>query len=47
VLTLPDDSLPWSVGEALTRLGRDRVYEQALHALLGFAGIDDAPAPSS
>ncbi|HEX2040432.1 MAG TPA: glucose-6-phosphate dehydrogenase assembly protein OpcA [Acidimicrobiales bacterium] len=36
VLSLPDDSLPWSVGEALTHLGRDKVYEQALHALLGF-----------
>lgn len=47
VLSLPDDSLPWSLGEALTRLGRDRVYEQSLHALLGFAGMNDAPAPPS
>ncbi|HEX2038914.1 MAG TPA: glucose-6-phosphate dehydrogenase assembly protein OpcA [Acidimicrobiales bacterium] len=37
VLSLPDDSLPWSLGEALTHLGRDKVYEQSLHTLLGFA----------
>ncbi|MDQ3757750.1 MAG: glucose-6-phosphate dehydrogenase assembly protein OpcA [Actinomycetota bacterium] len=37
VLSLPDQSLPWSLGEALTHLGRDKVYEQSLHALLGFA----------
>jgi glucose-6-phosphate dehydrogenase assembly protein OpcA len=36
VVSLPDDSLPWSLAEALTHLGRDRGYEQALHALLGF-----------
>lgn len=36
VVSLPDDSLPWSLGEALTHLGRDRGYEQALHTLLGF-----------
>lgn len=36
VLSLPDDSLPWSLGEALTHLGRDRGYEQALRSLLGF-----------
>lgn len=37
VVSLPDQSLPWSLGEALTHLGRDRVYEQAVGALLGFA----------
>lgn len=37
VVSLPDESLPWSLGEALTHLGRDRVYEQAVGALLGFA----------
>jgi glucose-6-phosphate dehydrogenase assembly protein OpcA len=37
VVSLPDQSLPWSLGEALTHLDRDRVYEQALRALLGFA----------
>lgn len=37
VLSLPDESLPWSLGEAITHLGRDKVFEQALHALLGFA----------
>lgn len=36
VLSLPDESLPWSLGEALTHLGRDRVYERALQSLLGF-----------
>ncbi|HVF73572.1 MAG TPA: glucose-6-phosphate dehydrogenase assembly protein OpcA [Acidimicrobiales bacterium] len=37
VLSLPDESLPWSLGEALTHLGRDRGYERALQSLLGFA----------
>jgi glucose-6-phosphate dehydrogenase assembly protein OpcA len=36
VLSLPDDSLPWSLAEALTHLDRDRGYEQALRSLLGF-----------
>jgi glucose-6-phosphate dehydrogenase assembly protein OpcA len=36
VLSLPDESLPWSLGEALTHLGRDRGYERALQSLLGF-----------
>lgn len=36
VLSLPDESLPWSLAEALTHLGRDRGYEQALRSLLGF-----------
>ncbi len=36
-LSGPDDPLAWSLGEALTRLGRDRVYGQALQAALGFA----------
>lgn len=37
VLALADESLPWSLGEALTHLGRDREYERAVHSLLGFA----------
>lgn len=36
VLPLADESLPWSLGEALTHLGRDREYERAVHSLLGF-----------
>lgn len=36
VLSLPDESLPWSLGAALTHLGRDRGYERALQSLLGF-----------
>ncbi|HEX3540452.1 MAG TPA: glucose-6-phosphate dehydrogenase assembly protein OpcA [Acidimicrobiales bacterium] len=32
LLPLPDDSLVWSLGEALTHLGRDRVWQQALAA---------------
>jgi glucose-6-phosphate dehydrogenase assembly protein OpcA len=35
VLSLPDESLPWSLAEALTHLGRDRGYERALQSLLG------------
>lgn len=31
-VALPEDPLAWSLGEALTRRGRDRVYGQALHA---------------
>ena len=42
VLSLPDDSLPWSLAAALTHLERDRVWEQALRASLVFA----APAES-
>ena len=30
VMPLPDDSLAWSLGEALTHLGRDPVWQQAL-----------------
>jgi glucose-6-phosphate dehydrogenase assembly protein OpcA len=37
VLTLPDASLPWSLADALTRLERDRVWEQALRGALVFA----------
>jgi glucose-6-phosphate dehydrogenase assembly protein OpcA len=37
VVSLPDQSPAWSLGEALTHLDRDKVYEQALRALLGFA----------
>jgi glucose-6-phosphate dehydrogenase assembly protein OpcA len=43
VLPLPDDSLPWSLADALTHLSRDRVYEQALRAALAFA-VPAAPA---
>jgi glucose-6-phosphate dehydrogenase assembly protein OpcA len=32
LLPLPDDSLAWSLAEALTHLGRDRVWQQALAA---------------
>ncbi|MDQ1393114.1 MAG: hypothetical protein QOF30_2091 [Acidimicrobiaceae bacterium] len=32
LLPLPDDSLVWSLSEALTHLGRDRVWQQALAA---------------
>jgi len=35
-LSQPDDLLAWSLGEALIRLRRDRVYGQALHAALLF-----------
>lgn len=37
VLSLPDDSLPWSLAEALTHLRRDRVYEHAVRGALAFA----------
>lgn len=37
-LSLPDDPLAWSLGEALTRLRRDRVYGQALQSALVFGG---------
>lgn len=37
VLPLPDESLPWSLAEALTHLRRDRVYEHALRGALAFA----------
>lgn len=37
-LSLPDDPLAWSLGEALTRLERDRAYGQALQAALVFVG---------
>ena len=30
VMSLPDDSLPWSLAEALTHLTRDTVYDEAL-----------------
>ena len=32
LLPLPDDSVVWSLAEALTHLGRDRVWQQALAA---------------
>jgi glucose-6-phosphate dehydrogenase assembly protein OpcA len=32
ILPLPDDSLAWSLAEALTHLGRERVWQQALAA---------------
>jgi len=32
LLPLPDDSLAWSLAEALTHLGRDRIWQQALAA---------------
>jgi glucose-6-phosphate dehydrogenase assembly protein OpcA len=35
LLPLPDDSLAWSLAEALTHLGRDRVWQQALAAGVG------------
>lgn len=37
VLPLPDESLPWSLAEALTHLRRDRVFEHALRGALAFA----------
>jgi glucose-6-phosphate dehydrogenase assembly protein OpcA len=36
VLPLPDATLGWSLGHALTDLESDRIYEHALHAALGF-----------
>ena len=35
-LALPDDSLSWSLAQALTHLRRDRVHGQAIQAALGF-----------
>jgi glucose-6-phosphate dehydrogenase assembly protein OpcA len=32
VIPLPEDSLAWSLAEALTHLGRDRIWQQALAA---------------
>ena len=37
VLTLPDETLSWSLAEALTHMQRDRVFEQSLRAALSFA----------
>lgn len=37
-LALPDDPLTWALGEALTRMSRDRTHGQALQAAVGFAG---------
>lgn len=37
VLPLPDESLSWSLADALTHLQRDRVWEQALRGALTFA----------
>ncbi|MEO7837427.1 MAG: glucose-6-phosphate dehydrogenase assembly protein OpcA [Acidimicrobiales bacterium] len=37
-LSLPDDSLSWSLAHALTHLRRDRVHSQAVLAALGFGG---------
>ena len=36
VLTLPDDSLPWSLAAALTHLAPDRVYQAALRVAGAF-----------
>lgn len=36
VLSLPDESLSWSLADALTHLRRDRVWEQALRGALAF-----------
>ncbi|HEX9530341.1 MAG TPA: hypothetical protein VF954_04325, partial [Acidimicrobiales bacterium] len=38
LLALPDDSVPWSLGTALTRLRRDPVYEHALLGALTLSG---------
>lgn len=37
-LSLPDESLPWSLAEALTHLERDPVHERALQAALHLSG---------
>ena len=37
-LAVPEDPSAWSLGESLTRVGRDRVYGQALQAALVFGG---------
>jgi glucose-6-phosphate dehydrogenase assembly protein OpcA len=37
VLSLPDETLSWSLADALTHLRRDRVWEQALRGALVFA----------
>ena len=36
VMSLPDDSLPWSLAEAITHLSRDRVYDEALAMAAAF-----------
>jgi hypothetical protein len=36
-MPLPDESLPWSLADALTHLQRDRVWEHALRGALVFA----------
>lgn len=38
-LSLPDDPVAWSLGEALTRTGRDRVYERALQVAVAIVGL--------
>lgn len=38
VLTLPDDTVPWSLGTALNRLRPDLVYEHALSRAVALAG---------
>lgn len=35
-LSLPEDPVAWSLGEVLTRLGRDRTHGQALQVAVGF-----------
>jgi glucose-6-phosphate dehydrogenase assembly protein OpcA len=47
LLPLPDDSLAWSLGQALTHLERDRVWERALHAAASLvpAGVAGGRAP--
>ncbi|HZQ26338.1 MAG TPA: glucose-6-phosphate dehydrogenase assembly protein OpcA [Acidimicrobiales bacterium] len=42
VLPLPDDSLPWSLADALTHLVYDRTYQQALGGALTFV-VPPAP----
>jgi hypothetical protein len=37
VMPLPDDSLPWSLADALTHWQRDRVFEQSLRGALAFS----------
>jgi glucose-6-phosphate dehydrogenase assembly protein OpcA len=44
VLPLPDDSLPWSLADALTHLVYDRTYQQALRGALTFV-VPPPPAP--
>jgi glucose-6-phosphate dehydrogenase assembly protein OpcA len=40
VMALPDDSLAWSLAQALTHLGRDQVWEQALAGAVVLGGTN-------